>query len=172
VVDELGVYYDTAVVDARLRRARRALLMRVAMPVVFAAIMCLLWWLAPDQTGSFAPLSLVLFGAFTVLAFGWDFIRLRAVQTDARRAVGGLALGVNRDGALIGQTWFRWSDVATVVMTPGRFGASDRLVITARDQRSEWLPIACTDAVPGWLDSVVRALSGGRVGIDWSRLDV
>ena len=172
MVDELGVYYDVAAADARVRQARRQLLWRLALPVVLAVLVCVAWYNDPEQFGSYAP-SLLVFFAVTVLAgVLWDLLRLRAINTDAARVVGGLALGVNRDGALIGQTWFTWADVATMALTPGRLGGSDRLVITARDERSEWFPIAYTDAVPGWLDSVVRALSGGRVGIDWSRLDV
>lgn len=172
MVDELGVYYNTAAIGASVRGARRALLWRLAIPVVFAVAVCIVWAVSPGQAGQYAPWFLVVFGVFALGSVIWDLLRLRAVNTDATRVVGGLALGLNRDGALVGQSWFGWADVATMVLRRGRFGSSDRLIVTGRDQRSEWLPIAYTDAVPGWLDSVVRALSGGRVAIDWSRLDV
>ncbi len=172
MVDELGVYYDAAAVAGRLRQARQAVVWRLAVPVVLAVVVCVLWVVFPASANAFGPWSLAVLGFYAVIGVIRDLLRLHAVRIDTTQVVGSLALGLNREGTLVGQTWLPWADVATMWLRPGRFGGSDRLVIQARDDRSVWLPLAYTDAVPGWLDSVVRALSGGRVGVDWSRLDV
>ena len=89
---------------------------------------------------------------------------------DAYEATG-LAIGVNRDGVMIAQRWLTWPEVGSMVVKPGTWGASNSLVTTARDNTTQRVPLELTDAMPASLDSVVRVLSGGRIGVDLSRLD-
>ena len=171
MIDELGVYFQPEVVAARLARAKGSLVWRLAAPGVLAVFFGIMWAAQPEVVGGYAPWFLVSLLASVVVSAAIGVIMLTNIRYDARHAPGGLALGVNREGALMGATWFDWDDVATMSVEPGGLGRSNRLVLTARDDRLQWFPLAYTDAIPGWLDSAVRALSGGRVGLDLSRLD-
>jgi hypothetical protein len=82
-----------------------------------------------------------------------------------------LAIGLNRHGVLVGQAWYPWSELGSLVVRPGRFGASARLVATGRDARTAQVLVDYTDALPASLDSAVVAMSGGRARVDLSRLD-
>ena len=171
MIDELGVYFRPEVIARRLARAKSSLIWRLVGPGVMAAFFGVMWAVRPDVTGDYAPWFLVSLLVSVAIGATISLVTLANIRNDAAHAPGGLALGVNRDGALIGETWFDWADVATMAVEPGRMGRSDRLVLTARDARKLWIPLTYTDAVPGWLDPAVRALSGGRVGLDLSRLD-
>ena len=171
MIDELGVYFQPEVVAMRLARAKSSLVWRLVSPAVLAVFFGIMWAVNPAQVGGYAPWFVVALLVSVAVSATIGLVTLFNIRRDADHAGAGLALGLNRDGALMGQSWFDWADVATMAVQPGRLGRSDRLMLTARDARTEWVPIAYTDAVPGWLDPAVRALSGGRVGVDLSRLD-
>ena len=61
-----------------------------------------------------------------------DFDR-RASVGDGAHLLDGLAIGLNRDGMLVGQHWLPWPEVGAVVVRPGALGASTALVATGRD---------------------------------------
>jgi len=171
VGDEYGIYYQPQLVAGRVGAARRALWFRLGSVLLSVAIFAVLWAFWPATFGDWAPWFL---GA-TVLSGGsmavLNLIQYFRAGADARLAVGPLAIGINRDGMLIGQRWLTWPEVGSMVVKPGSLGASAALVTTGRDNVASVVPLDLTDAMPASLDSVVRVLSGGRAFVDLSRLD-
>jgi len=171
VGDEYGIYYRPEVAAGRVSAARTSWLSRLGSVLLSGIVIGVLWLVWPATFGEIAPVFL----AFSLLTGGVmvviDLIRWLRIGADARLAVPGLAIGVNRDGMLIGQRWLTWPEVGSLVVKPGTMGASTSLVTTGRDNSTISVPLDLTDAMPASLDSVVRVLSTGRAWVDLSRLD-
>ncbi|MCW5951105.1 MAG: hypothetical protein KIT69_02440 [Propionibacteriaceae bacterium] len=169
--DEFGIYYRPEVAAEKVVRARRKLIWRLGSTLVFVAIGIVLRLIYPEELGSSTPWfigSVLVVG----LALGIrEFVLYLVAQRDAKRVPPGLALGANRDGMLMGADWFGWDEVGALMVRPGRWGGSSRLVATGRDQRNQELLLDYTDVLPATLDSAILALSGGRARVDLSHLD-
>lgn len=169
--DEFGIYYRPEVAAGRVGAARTTALFRYGSVLLSTAIIGGLWIAMPESFGSYAPWFLgataISGGVMSVVAtIAW--MRARA---DARAAAAGLAIGINRDGVLIGERWLPWPEVGSLLVKPGALGASAALVATGRDDSAVRVPLDLTDAMPASVDAVVRVLSGGRAWVDLSRLD-
>ncbi len=169
--DEYGVYYRPDLVANRVRRARGMLVSRGVSTVISVGVVAACWGLWPDQFGSWAPWMIGISVATGLLTTGYSLIEFLRVRADERRAQPGLAIGLNRQGMLIGQRWFPWPDVGSVVLKPGVLGASTSLVTTDRARGTGVVPIDYTDTMPATLDAAVRVLSSGRAWVDLSRMD-
>lgn len=169
--DEFGIYYRADLARQRVDRARRALLWRVGWMLLLLLLGVAGWFAFPDQVGPSAPWYL---GATAIVGtvFGSrDLVLYLGARSEAARVTPGLAIGLNRSGILLGADWLTWPEVGSLVILPGRFGASDRLVGRGRDGRSSQVLVGCTDVMPASLNSAVVALSAGRARVDLSRLD-
>lgn len=171
VGDEFGIYYRPEVAAEKVVRARKKLIWRLGSTLVFVAIGIGLRLLYPEGFGDSIPWligSVLVFG----LALGSrELVQYVVARRDAARVSSGLALGANRDGMLVGPDWFGWHEIGALVVRPGRWGGSSRLVTTGRDQRNQEILLDYTDVLPATLDSAILALSGGRARMDLSRLD-
>ena len=169
--DECGIYYRPDLAATLLGRARRAFIFRLVSTAISLGIFGVLWALWPATFADWAPwfigASLLTGGAMALL----DAVRWVRVQADAGAVRAGLAVGLNREGVLTGDRWLPWPEVGSMLVKPGSLGSSARLVTTGRDSASTTVPLDLTDTMPATLDSVVRALSGGRASVDLSRLD-
>jgi len=171
VSDEYGVYYRPEVAQARVKGASSQLYWRLGTTAFGAAAVAVAWYFWPEQVGPWAPWYL-----WTSLAMGVVFgvvnlVQLLRARADAKLAQPGLAVGLNRDGMLVGQHWLPWPEVGAVVVKPGTLGASASLVTIGRDRSNSTVPLDYTDTMPATLDSAVRVLSSGRAWVDLSRLD-
>ncbi|MDR1767679.1 MAG: hypothetical protein LBR32_04505 [Propionibacteriaceae bacterium] len=172
MIDELGVYYVPGLGESRAQSRRSALVWRIVWGVVAVIVFGLgIWLAARDQFASYLPWLVAVFAFYTVVFALYDLWAWRRAEGDAQRARQPLALGLNRDGVLFQQQWFGWGEVAAMAVTARRFGGGPKLSLAARDGRKAWLPLGLTDMMPATLDSIVRALSAGRVGVDLSRLE-
>lgn len=169
--DEYGVYFRADVADRQLANARNLLLWRLGSTGLSLAITAGAWWLWPAQFGSWAPWILGVSAVTGLVSVGFSVVRLLRVRADAGLARPGLAIGLNRDGMLIGQRWMLWPEVGSVVVRPGALGSSTALVATGRDRWTARVPLDYTDTMPATLDTAVRVLSSGRAWLDLSRLD-
>lgn len=169
--DEFGIYYRPELAHARVRQTRFSLLWRLGWTVLIVAIGAGVRLARPevfgDSFGWFLGSVLVVGGVFAV----YQLAQFLSARSEVSRVWSGLAIGVNRDGMLIGQAWYPWASVGSLEMRPGRLGASARLVATGRDASRQDVLIDYTDALPASLDSAIVALSGGRARVDLSRLD-
>lgn len=169
--DEYGVYYAEGIAERYLARARSQVYWQIGSIVLGIAIVGVAWYLAPDQFGAWAPWMIVVSVASGLISLGFGVVRLVRVRKDAVLARPGLAIGLNRDGMLIGERWLVWPEVGSVIVRPGTRGSSSSLVATGRDRSSSRVPLDYTDTMPATLDAAVRVLSSGRAWVDLSRLD-
>ena len=171
VGDEFGIYYRPELAAVKVARARRKLLWRLGSMLVMVAIGIGLRLAYPDVFEASTPWFIGSVLAFGLVLGSRDLAYFLAASGDARRVPGGLALGANRDGVLIGPDWFGWGEIGALAVRPGRWGGSSRLITTGRDQRNREILLDYTDVLPATLDSAIVALSGGRARVDLSRLD-
>ena len=169
--DEYGVYYRPDLVLGRIKRARGLLVSRVASTLISVAVVGAGWYFWPDQFGSWAPWMIGISVATGLVTATISLIQFLRVRSDARIAQPGLAIGLNRQGMLVGQHWFPWPEVGSVVLKPGVLGASSALVTTDRARGTGLVPLDYTDTMPATLDAAVRVLSAGRAWVDLSRMD-
>ena len=169
--DEYGIYYAEGVAERHLAQARNLLLWRLGSMVLGIAIAGAAWLVWPEQFGAWAPWIIGTSAAAGLVSVGFSVIQLLRVRRDAELARPGLAIGLNRDGILIGQRWLVWPEVGSVVVRPGALGSSAALVTTGRDRSTSRVPLDYTDTMPATLDAAVRVLSAGRAWVDLSRLD-
>ncbi len=169
--DEYGVYYRPDLVGGQVRRARSLLVWRIGSTLVSAALIGAAWYFLPEQFGSWGPWMLGVSVATGVVTTVWSLIQFLRVRADARIAQPGLAIGLNRQGMLIGERWFPWPEVGSVIVKPGALGSSTSLVTTDRAKGTGVVPLDYTDTMPATLDAAVRVLSAGRAWVDLSRMD-
>lgn len=169
--DEFGIYYRPELAAGKVARARKKLVWRLGSMLVMVAIGIGLRLAYPEEFGPSTPWFIGSVLAFGLAFGGWELTQLLVARGDAKRVPGGLVLGANRDGMLIGPDWFGWGEVGALAVRPGRWGGSSRLVATGRDQRDREILLDYTDVLPATLDSAIVALSGGRARVDLSRLD-
>lgn len=169
--DEFGIYYRPDLAAARVARTRKALVWRFGWTLLIVGVGVAGWVFYPTEFGPSAPWFIGSAAGIGLVLGSREIVQFAKARSDAAKVVPGLALGVNRDGVLVGPDWYPWPEVGALEMRPGRFGSSARLVATARDSRSREVLIDYTDVLPASLDSAIVALSGGRARIDLSRLD-
>lgn len=169
--DEYGVYYQAGLADRQLVRARNGLWWQVGSLVVSLGLIAVAWYVWPSQFGPWAPWIIGFSAASGLVSVTFAVIRFVHVRRDAGLARSGLAIGLNRDGMLVGQQWLLWPEVGSVIIRPGSLGGSSMLVATGRDNSTSRVPLDYTDTMPATLDGAVRVLSAGRAWVDLSRLD-
>ncbi|MGC3994508.1 MAG: hypothetical protein QM779_10440 [Propionicimonas sp.] len=169
--DEYGVYYTRGLGKRQVARARNLIWWRLGSMLFSAALAGAAWYFWPDQFGEWAPWVIGAAVVTGLVSVGLSVVQFVRVDRDAKLARNGLAIGLNRDGMLIGQRWLVWPEVGSVVVRPGTLGSSTSLVATARDNSTARVPLDYTDTMPATLDSAVRVLSSGRAWVDLSRLD-
>jgi hypothetical protein len=171
VSDEYGVYYRPDLVASRVGRAESLLRWRIIPPLVVSAAVGVGWYFWPGQVASWAPWTIGVSLASGLVTSVISLIQLLRVKADARIAQPGLAIGLNRQGMLVGQHWFPWPEVGSLVLKPGVLGSSTSLVTTDRARGTGVVPLDYTDTMPATLDAAVRVLSSGRAWVDISRMD-
>ncbi|MEE9963882.1 MAG: hypothetical protein K4304_02180 [Propionicimonas sp.] len=169
--DEFGIYYRPDVAAARVSGPRSRLIWGVGSLALSLVIFAVLWAIWPNIYGVWAPwligISVLTSGSMAAI----NLTRWMRARADARLALPGLAIGVNRAGILVGQRWLTWPEVGSMVIKPGVLGSADSFVTTVRDASTVAVPLGLTDTMPASLDAVVRVLSAGQAWVDLSRLD-
>ncbi|MEL4505421.1 hypothetical protein AAEX63_10245 [Luteococcus sp. H138] len=133
-----------------------------------------LWWWKRDEWGS--PWLLVAGYAVSLVMIGITAARLLQAQRNLTRIGRGAALEAHRgglrlhtlEGAVLELTWEQVRALKTAGL---KVGAGPELVVEAVQGKVWSMPLSFLDALPGTIDGGVRALSGGRHGLDLSGLD-
>lgn len=174
--DEFGIYYQPGVAAARVSSTRSRVIWGLVSLALTLGIFAALWAIWPATFGAWAPwfigISMLSSGSMAVLnVVRWIRTRADARLVEQAMPAQGLAIGVNREGILIGQRWLSWPEVGSMAIKPGFLGSSNSLITTARDATAVAVPLELTDAMPASVDSVVRVLSAGLAWVDLSALD-
>lgn len=169
---DVPVFFAPEPAVARWHLARRNRTWRIISLGISAAISAAIWWFFREQLGDFTWTWVAVALAIPLVYLAAAIVREVVVRRDVARVGQGLALGVGRRGLFLRDVMVPWTDVGAVRARSGRLGASDRLVVETRTAQKLELPLSYLTSRPASLDGAVFALSGGRVRIDFSALDV
>lgn len=163
--------YDPTPAQAKVARWRGVLRQRAISLVLSLAIGVALWYFFAASWGDAGPwliaLPAVTGSLWLLVALGGWLV----ARSDLKRLGQGPALAVSAAGVWAAQESLDWTQVGGLRAASRSLGRSADLILDGRDGRSIRLPLDYLDALPATLDSAIRALSGGRCWIDFSRLD-
>lgn len=168
---EHPVFYVPEVLRAELAAAKRARTTRIVSLLISVAITAALWWFYREQYGATDWWWLAIMLAIPVGLLIWAIVTEVRTRRELKHLLEGLALAVDRAGVRTASGALAWADVAAVDAVQ-RFGRPRQLRVHAADGRVETFPLRALSDAPAALDAAVRALSGGRRRIDFSRLGV
>lgn len=166
------VLFDRAASEEAVRAARRNRTWRIVSLGISGAISAALWWFFREQLGDVTWTWIAVALAIPLVFLAVAVVREVVVRRDVRGVGEGLALGIGRSGLFLHGVTVPWTELGAVRVLSGRLGASDRLVVETRQALRYELPLAYLGTGPSGLDRAVFALSGGRVRVDFSALDV
>ncbi len=164
------VLADPAPAVARWRGQRRHVLSRSIGLAISAVIWGVIWFLNRDHLwdGFWWILGVSL--GISVALLGWSIAAMIIAKRDLNAMHEGLALGLGRDGIfLVGPV--PWSAIRVFLVKPARMKGSATLVVVSKAGTWRTLPLQWLDQTPAAIDNAVRALSGGRLGIDLDPID-
>jgi len=165
------VFFVPELAQAKVVAARRNRTSRIISLVISIAILVALFAFFGGQVGDFAWVIIALSLGPSLGFLIWAIVRVVLARREASAAGPGLALGIARTGLLLPSGWLPWNEDGALKCVRRRLGRSDDLQVIARDGRVVALPLAYLSARPATLDGAVKALSGGRCRLDFSRLD-
>lgn len=163
--------YDPSAALARVAQRRRALWQRLVSLLISLAIGVALWYFYGAQLGDVGPWVIAFPAATGTLWLVVALIGWLVARSDLKRLGEGAALAVSPAGLWAAGESLDWAQVGGLRAASRWLGRSPDLILEGRDGRAVRLPLDYLDALPATLDSAVRALSGGRCWIDFSRLD-
>jgi hypothetical protein len=140
--------------------------------MVVAVMVCFVIWRWQGQAMTSLQVGM-LFGLGLVYALIWlaiAFVRWLIARSGLSSVSSQVALAVNRQGLWLQGVGLSWSQIAQVAVTPGWFGGSPKLTVRRVDGEPMKMSLASLDAMPGTIDSAIRAYSGGAQRIDTSKL--
>lgn len=168
---EYPVFFVPELAQARLAAARRNRTWRIVSLVISTVILAAIWWFLRDQLGPVTWPVIVISLAFPLAYLAWAIVQEVRARKAVRTVTGGLALGVGRGGLVLPDGYLPWAEVGGVHAASGRFGRGDELRIEGPGGRAAALPLDYLSAKPATIDGALKALSGGRCRVDFSRLD-
>lgn len=93
----------------------------------------------------------------------------------ARKRAAGLrpeaAMTISRIGVELTGVRTPWAEVSGLQARTERFGRGDTFLVHRTNTTPVTVPFDVLDVAPSTLDSAARAYSGGRIGVDFSRMD-
>ncbi len=165
------VFFVPDLAKARLAAARRNRTWRIVSLGISVAILVAIWWFLRDQLGDLSWPFVVISLAIPLGFLAWAILQEVRARRTARAITAGLALGVGRGGVIVADGFWPWADLARVQAVSGRFGGGDSLRLETVAGGVADLPLAYLSAKPATIDGALKALSGGRCRIDFSKLD-
>jgi len=170
-VVEYPVFFVPELARQHVRAASRNRTWRIVSTVISLGITFAIYWFFREQLGALTWPVVAISAALPLAYLIWAIVGEVAVRRSARTVHDGLALGVGREGVGTASGWWGWDAIAAVRARSRRFGRSDDLIVEAKDGRQVALPLAFLSDKPATIDSAIRALSNGRVRVDFSKLD-
>nr|NLI48921.1 hypothetical protein [Propionibacterium sp.] len=168
---EYPVFFVPELAQARLAAAKRNRTWRLVSLALSAVILAAIWWFLRDQLGPVTWPVIVISLAFPLGYLAWAIVQVARARRAVRTVAGGLALGVGRGGVVVPQGFLAWPEVVAVRAASGRWGRGDELRIEGPGGLVAALPLEFLSAKPATIDGALKALSGGRCRVDFSRLD-
>jgi F0F1-type ATP synthase assembly protein I len=171
-ISELNVPYDPQTIELKVqgrRRRMRSQLVSLGLTVVILAGIYL-WQRDQLQGAGF----LVVYGlvlAIPLILFLVFLLGYRQSKGELATMGTGTAVRVGVPGIQVAGVFAGWSEVASLGAVPAGIGRAPLLRLATTDGRQATVPFDQIATYPATLDSTVRALSGGRHGVDLAALD-
>ncbi|MGO1973084.1 MAG: hypothetical protein ACTH2Q_09015 [Propionibacteriaceae bacterium] len=175
-IEELTVPYDGTEVQRRLQHRKGMLRMRLISLAVTLVIMVVVYIFFRERFEGAGPSWIIVYGLVLLLSVGWvagTFVayRLAKQEADGLPPDGAIALRVNRQGVEVAGTAAGWHEVQTIAVVKGKFGQGQLLQVARTTGDPVWVSIRQLPVPLGTVDSVARAYSAGRHGVDLTALD-
>lgn len=154
-----------------VRGASRNRNARIVSLLISAAIVTAIYYFFHDQLGELTLPILAISLTIPLLYLVAAVAREIVARAEASKVVDGLAFGVGSAGILTQGRQLPWNELGACSAVSRAFGRSDLLVITPRAGASVSYPLDFLSARPATIDGAIKALSGGRARVDFSRLD-
>ena len=171
---------------ARIARQRSTLRLQVIFALVFVAVL-LLVWLGPQMLPEDArrvvqgplpswslPVLVVIWAVPTLARIILTTVFLKRAKQDLTSLGQGVALYIDGTGVEFvypEQVRACWAEITALKISGRSWGAGPRLRLEVSGQEVASIPISFLDTMPGAIDSVARARSMGRIGVDASDMD-
>lgn len=171
-ITELVVAYDLEQIEQR--KARRARLLRsrlISLGITIAIVVGFAVWLRAQGQ----PAGLWISAVIVAISVAWVIVYLIMYARSRRELAevsAGTAIAIDRRGVQVAGLTATWAAVAGLATTKGSLGRSPRFQLTLTDGRTDSVALNQVDVLPATLDSVARAFSGGRHGVDLTALDI
>ena len=165
------ILFNTGLAHRRLADAKRARNWRFGSLIVSALISAAIWYFFRESLGDVTWWFVAIALGLPVVQLVLAFVRQWLASRDTRRVHDGLALGLTPDGLQIEQAWLPWTEVASVKAGKPRWARSSDLIVQPKQGKPFKLPMDFLSLMPAGVDSGIRALSGGRVWVDFSDFD-
>lgn len=170
-ITELVVPYDLEQIAQRKDRSARMLRGRlISLAITIAVVIAFALWLRSQGQLAGLWISAVIIAASAAWAGVWVVLYRRA-RRELSGAGAGTAIRIDRTGVEVGGQAAGWPEVASLAVVKGGLGRSPRLQLTRTDGQSSSVALNQVDVMPATLDSVARAFSAGRHGVDLTALD-
>jgi hypothetical protein len=171
-ISELRVPYDPQMIELKVQRRRRRMRSQLISLGVTVLIMAGIYLWQRDQLKGAG--FLVVYGVVLGVALIGVLVFLLGYRQSKRElaAMGtGTAVRIGVPGVQVAGVFAAWSDVASLGAVRGGVGRAPLLRLATTDGRQATVPFDQIPTYPATLDSTVRALSGGRHGVDLTALD-
>lgn len=171
-ISELSVPYDAEAIELKVQRRRRRMRSQLISLGITVVIMAGLYFWQRDQLQGAG--FLVVYGVVLGLALIGVLVFLlgyRQAKRELATMGTGTAVRIGVPGVQVAGVSAAWSEVATLGAVPGGLGRAPLLRLVTTDGRQATVPFDQIPTYPATLDSTVRALSGGRHGVDLAALD-
>ena len=165
------VFFVPELAQAKVVAARRNRTSRIISLAISIAIVVALYAFFAKELGTLTWPIVVISVGLPLGYLAWAIVKEVVRRREASGVGPGLALGIGRAGLLLHTGWLPWHEVGALKCVSRRLGRSDDLKVIARDGATVALPLAYLSAKPATVDGAVKALSGGRCRLDFSRLD-
>jgi hypothetical protein len=157
----------------RVAKAQSQLKWSLWMALPYAALGVVYYWLGsgPGRMTtviSSLVVSFVIWVAFLI----WRIVNLRVARAALSKVGAGEAFRISHSGLTLAATseQIAWHDIAELKAVGRPAGAGPELQVKHRGGTYQ-VPLSFLDAMPGSIDSALRAYSGGRRGLDLGELD-
>lgn len=176
--DAFVVAWNPVPTASRVATASRSLRMSLVSSLLFPVVILVVWLATGRSNQILVTLALVSLAISAVFAIA-RIVRLAAARRALARVPRGDAMRIDREGITVtsleespgaAPTFLPWLQVTGVRAAGKSTGVGPDLVVSYPG--GQWrAPLSFLDALPGTIDSALRAYSGARVGLDLSGLD-
>ncbi|GAA2091709.1 hypothetical protein GCM10009841_00140 [Microlunatus panaciterrae] len=171
-IEELAVPYDPGPVEQKVRRRRQRFRSRlVSLGVTVLVLLALSIFLGRRFNGAAV---FGIYGLMLAVSVAWlvvSYLGYRMAKNELAAMGSGTAVVIDRSGVELAGVRVPWQQVSGLAAVKGRLFAGPLLQLSRHSGEPVSVPFDHIDVPPATLDSVARAYSGGRHGVDLSALD-